>query len=68
MMIGMTYYIHLIIINKTIKKEIKMIIDYNLEYQIRNLELTLSHLYRELDYLIVLERDIDEIDELKNMK
>lgn len=45
-----------------------MIIDYNLEYQIRNLELTLSHLYRELDYLIVLERDIDEIDELKNMK
>ena len=42
-----------------------MIIDYNLEYQIRNLELTLSHLYRKLDYLIVLERDIDEIDELK---
>ena len=42
-----------------------MIIDCNLEYQIRNLELTLSHLYRKLDYLIVLERDIDEIDELK---
>ena len=38
---------------------------WDLEYQIRNLELTLSHLYRELDYLIVLERDIDEIDDLK---
>ena len=43
-----------------------MKIDYwDLEYQIRNLELTLSHLYRELDYLVVLERDIDEIDGLK---
>lgn len=43
-----------------------MKIDYcDLEYQIRNLEHQLSHLYRELDYLIALERDIDEIDKLK---
>lgn len=43
-----------------------MKIDYcDLEYQIRNLKFTLSHLYSELDYLIALEASIDDIDELR---
>lgn len=44
-----------------------MKIEYYLDREdhIEDLEHQLSHLYSELDYLIALEANIDEIDELK---